>query len=214
MSTTEQDPDQEVEDTLLQSANLPLIAPKLEVDECLPSCRNDTKLNIHACAEAGDLNSLKMATYLGSTDFSAADHLGLTPIMWAAASGEINAVMFLMQNDASVNETAFSKSGETALHFACNNGHYRLVRLLLDLGANVNATDSHGGTPLIYAANCGHSSVVQSLLENGADVTYKTRIGMTALDYAVHQDHAEVRNVIEKYCLKVLSQAHNSDKTN
>ena len=75
-------------------------------------------------------------------DFSAADHLGLTPIMWAAASGEINAVMFLMQNDASVNETAFSKSGETALHFACNNGHYRLVRLLLDLGANVNATDS------------------------------------------------------------------------
>ena len=76
------------------------------------------------------------------SDFSAADHLGLTPFMWAAASGEINAVIFLLQHGVSVHENATSKSGETALHFACNNGHYRLVRLLLDLGADVNATDS------------------------------------------------------------------------
>lgn len=76
------------------------------------------------------------------SDFSASDAIGLTPLMWAAAGGEINTIIFLLQHGVSVNETAQSRSGETALHFACNNGHYRLVRLLLDLGANVNATDS------------------------------------------------------------------------
>lgn len=147
------------------TATLPLLAPKLEAGDIHKEpTPGHTPPNIHAIAGAGNVSELQKAANSQTADFSAADHLGLTPLMWAASSGEINAVIFLLKNGVSVNEKARSKSGETALHFACNNGHYRLVKLLLDIGADVNATDSLSGTPLIYAANCGHANVVQSLL--------------------------------------------------
>ncbi|GKU13619.1 unnamed protein product, partial [Fusarium langsethiae] len=51
-------------------------------------------------------------------------------------------------------------------------GHYVIVKLLLDKGAEVEAKDSeYGLTPLSWAARHGHDAVVKLLLDKGAEIT-------------------------------------------
>ena len=64
--------------------------------------------------------------------------------MWAAAHGQAEAVRFLLTfaRGTTVNESARSGSGETALHFASNNGHMSVARLLLENGADIDIKDA------------------------------------------------------------------------
>eukprot|EP00300_Choanocystis_sp_HF-7_P014676 c18769_g1_i4.p2 GENE.c18769_g1_i4~~c18769_g1_i4.p2 ORF type:complete len:124 (+),score=26.24 c18769_g1_i4:54-425(+) len=50
------------------------------------------------------------------------------------------------------------------------NNHIEVVRLLIQLKANVNCADNNGWTPLYIAARCGHFAVVQELLDHGGNV--------------------------------------------
>lgn len=52
----------------------------------------------------------------------------------------------------------------TALHQCCIDDNERMMKLLLDYGANVNAEDSEKWTPLHAAATCGHLHLVRYLI--------------------------------------------------
>ncbi|KAH7141695.1 ankyrin repeat protein [Dactylonectria macrodidyma] len=91
-------------------------------------------------------------------------------------------------------------NGRTALQAASERGHVRLVRRLLQLGADVNAppSPSAGYTALQAAAGGGHAVISRLLLENGADVNaaaakYK---GYTALQGACLQGHIELVDLL------------------
>jgi ankyrin repeat protein len=60
----------------------------------------------------------------------------------------------------------------TPLHLAVMNLNIevKVVRVLLEHGANVNAEDNEGRTPLHSAADFGTAEVVYMLLEHGANV--------------------------------------------
>ncbi|KAK2805526.1 hypothetical protein FQN50_006150 [Emmonsiellopsis sp. PD_5] len=58
----------------------------------------------------------------------------------------------------------------TPLHFAAINGDYKMVKLLLQSGANVNSMDDRNRTPLQFAAYNRHLIVTYLLLEGGAYV--------------------------------------------
>ena len=45
-----------------------------------------------------------------------------------------------------------------------------VIKLLVDLGADVNAADDYGITPLMAAANLGEVSIIQFLIDRGADL--------------------------------------------
>jgi ankyrin repeat protein len=47
------------------------------------------------------------------------------------------------------------RSGRSALHFASEDGHYRLFRMLVERGADVNA-GAHGWTPMLLAVERGY----------------------------------------------------------
>ena len=65
-------------------------------------------------------------------------------------------------------DTFDSDDGCEMLMRAAWNGHESVVRLLVELGAQVDAVDSDGRTALMRAADEGHESTVHALVELGA----------------------------------------------
>ena len=82
-------------------------------------------------------------------------------------------------------ETRDEYGGRTLLHFAAQNGHINVVKLLLGAGADVESKSNTGRTPLSCAAGDGRLDVVKFLVrEGGANVESKDKWGNTALDLA------------------------------
>src|SRR5688572_2540868 len=75
--------------------------------------------------------------------------------------------------------------GWTALYFACGDGQFDVVRLLLGKGADPNARGEDGETPLHIAAQCGHPGMCRELVERGADLEAESNDGLTPLATAL-----------------------------
>lgn len=59
-------------------------------------------------------------------------------------------------------------AGKSALYMACEKRNKRMVRFLLDQGANADLTEKYGKTPLYMACERGDEAIVRCLLERGA----------------------------------------------
>jgi len=89
-----------------------------------------------------------------------ADNRGITPLMYAAEIGSVDAMRLLLDRGADVNaQNAF---GSTALMWSVSDA--AKVRLLLDRGAQVNTAAKSGRTALIIAAFTNPSAEVVRLL--------------------------------------------------
>jgi ankyrin repeat protein len=62
------------------------------------------------------------------------------PLYYTALRGALQLTDFLIENGADVNECSTGFEYETAIQAASVSGHEKIVRLLIDKGANVNAT--------------------------------------------------------------------------
>jgi len=71
--------------------------------------------------------------------------------------------------DPNISDPSLPEETPTPLHCASSMGHYNLVELLLQHGAQANTRNTQDATSLHLAAQRGHAGVVQVLLEYGAD---------------------------------------------
>jgi len=78
------------------------------------------------------------------------------------------------------------------LHWACKEGHIKIVEMLLLRGARVNATNRGDDIPLHLAAAHGHRDIVLLLLRNKADVNFINEHGNTPLHYACFWGYKDV----------------------
>ncbi|KAF5913650.1 hypothetical protein HPG69_017271, partial [Diceros bicornis minor] len=146
-------------------------------------------LSVHQLAAQGEMLYLATRIEQGNSLFEKenvinhTDEEGFTPLMWAAAHGQIAVVEFLLQNGA--DPQLLGKGRESALSFACSKGYTDIVQMLLGCGVDVNEYDWNGGTPLLYAVHGNHVKCVKMLLENGADPTIETDSGYNSMDLAV-----------------------------
>ncbi|CAJ0937562.1 unnamed protein product [Ranitomeya imitator] len=158
-------------------------------------------LSVHQLAAQGEM--VYLASRLEQENvINLTDEEGFTPLMWAAAHGQIAVVEFLLQNGA--DPQVLGKGRESALSLACSKGYTDIVKMLVECGVDVNEYDWNGGTPLLYAVHGNHVKCVKILLENGADPTIETDSGYNSMDLSVALGHRSVQQVIENHLLHLL----------
>uniref|UniRef100_H0ZUX4 Regulatory factor X associated ankyrin containing protein n=1 Tax=Taeniopygia guttata TaxID=59729 RepID=H0ZUX4_TAEGU len=144
-------------------------------------------LSIHQLAAQGELIQLKEHLRKGENLVNKPDERGFTPLIWAAAFGEIETVRHLLEWGADPH--ALAKERESALALASMGGYTDIVTLLLDRDVDINTYDWNGGTPLLYAVRGNHVKCVEALLACGADLTEEADSGYTPMDLAVALGH-------------------------
>ncbi|KAK9888372.1 hypothetical protein WA026_000624 [Henosepilachna vigintioctopunctata] len=121
------------------------------------------------------------------------DKNGFTPLHYATAGNNTNAVLTLLEaaEYASFYEENAS-GGVTPLHLAAKMGNDDAVTALLQHGANVNVQDVSGVTPLIVAAREGHVQCVQALVRANASIKICDKVNnMTAIHHSAKNGHHE-----------------------
>lgn len=130
-------------------------------------------------------------------DPNVADSGGFTPVMGAAAFGDLPILSALL--NAGARADAKDRSGQTALHWAVMRNQVPAARLLLEHGADVNAADKvlHE-TPLYRAAEHGRADLVRLLLRYHADVTIRDSLGDTPLQQAQLSGGGQVVTLLQQ----------------
>ena len=111
------------------------------------------------------------------------DNDGCTPLHWAAAKGNAEVVIALLDNGAKL-EVPSRQFGSTALFCAVGNKHPGIMKVLIERGANRNAHDIYGQS-LLYCATLKEMDtndeiwpMFDFLLENGVQPTYEDTLGL------------------------------------
>jgi ankyrin repeat protein len=85
-----------------------------------------------------------------------------------------------------------TQKGQSPLLKAAEYGNRRVVKLLLEKGAEIEIKDKHSRTPLSWASEKGNQEVVKLLLEKGANLESKDQNGRTSLSWALEEGNREV----------------------
>ena len=141
----------------------------------------------YTAIRANDLPRLNGMLTAGAS-VNAKDERGITPLMYAAWVGSVDAMKRLLDEGADPNLA--SSSGSTALMLSATD--IAKVRLLKERGANLNAASTRGRTALLLAAMSDPSAdIVRLLISGGADLKAVDSLKMTALHAAALGNDAE-----------------------
>jgi len=125
--------------------------------------------------------------------------VGVSALMSAVTSNDVTGVKFFSKaGRATVNQKNIG--GATALHIACREKNFEIVKILVENEADVNATDNEGWTPLMRGALAGDKDIVDLLLVKGAQASSINSSGESAIIHAAMSDCSDCLNsMFEKY---------------
>lgn len=109
-------------------------------------------------ARDGLLEVLKEAT---KKEINTKDHSGMTPVLWAAFEGKLDALRLLTGRGGNPDKS--DQFGNTALHLAAAKGHLPCVDFLVKFGANIFALDIDNHNPQQLAAINNREEILRYL---------------------------------------------------
>ncbi|KAG7663196.1 PHO81 [[Candida] subhashii] len=167
---------------------------------------NDSMTALLLTIKHGHFNIMKKLLQYGANGFPQADKgkLQYLPINYACRFGDYKTVEYLLSYDKSgeikkvMNQQ--DVEGLLPLHVVSRSGHYKLIKLLIQYGADVNKLDGFNKwTPIFYAASEGHVKTTQELVKLGAKLNVIDEDGYNVLYYCVVEGHIDVVNELLSY---------------
>ncbi|KAI3893439.1 hypothetical protein MKX03_020283, partial [Papaver bracteatum] len=108
---------------------------------------------------------------------------------FAAAGGSLQVCKYLLEK-LKLDVDSRDGEGSTPLYHACAEGHFDMVRYLLEKGANPDASNDTNRTPLHQAAKSGDTRIINLLLSRGVRVDVVSSSG-NALQFAAALGHPD-----------------------
>ncbi|KAJ1077935.1 hypothetical protein K5549_011262 [Capra hircus] len=159
----------------------------------------DTCSTVGLAAREGNVKVLRKLLKKGRS-IDVADNRGWMPIHEAAYHNSVECLRMLIRADSSENYIKTKTfEGFCALHLAASQGHWKIIQILLEAGADPNATTLEETTPLFLAVENGQIDVLRLLLQYGANVNGShSMCGWNALHQATFQENAEIIKLLLK----------------
>ncbi|CAB4032878.1 transient receptor potential cation channel subfamily A member 1-like, partial [Paramuricea clavata] len=159
-------------------------------DSLLEMRDKNERTTLHVAAANGNVEVMRILLSY-KPDVQAIDDRGKCPLHIAAENDNLDCAQLLIEADKdSVNYTDFM--WRTPLHVASVYCHdLKLLKLLLENGADVRARDDRRWTPLLYVASAGCPDCTSTLVENGAKLNEWDKNKMTALSLAAVKNNAD-----------------------
>lgn len=130
-------------------------------------------------------------------DNAAQTETGWTALQWAASSGHLEIVKFLVQNGAEKNTTHTSDKG-TPLSYALQNKHSEVAQFLISSGTDVNRKYADGATALMYAVLANDFESCVLLWKHKANLNEKADNGVTAAELAIRKKPSRIVDFFKK----------------
>lgn len=155
-------------------------------------------------SESGALWPISLTS---KTTFSDMRFVNATPLMIAAALGQVNIARSFIEHGASIDD--MDRNLGTPLHFAAEKGQLQVIELLISFGASVNARNAFLDTPCMLAASNGWLATVQALVEGGADLALHGYEGLMAVHYAGYKSQWADTSTSSSYLWVIVFLIHN-----
>lgn len=126
--------------------------------------------------------------------------LGKTNLLHRAVrENSLTVVSEVLKGGYRQNIDAKTQDGQTAVHLSCQHPDERILKLLIEAGANVNCRDSRGDTPLHYACRNPNAEMTKILLDQRVQVQARNNTtGWVPMhDAARHGNLAAVKLLLE-----------------
>jgi ankyrin repeat protein len=120
---------------------------------------------------------------------------GESALWMAAAGGQRDALIALLQYNAKINEPSGVRA-QTALHAAAGYGHADLVEILLKAGAKKEVKDVYSFTPLHVAVSQQQVETVRVLVQRGANIAARDSRGRSVKDLLLATKPSKARDAI------------------
>ncbi|KAL9951394.1 hypothetical protein ACROYT_G044048 [Oculina patagonica] len=164
---------------------------------------------VHAAAKYGHLQNILLFMKRNKASTTVTNRLLITPLHTAARFGwhEVVEALLSGRNIRSLNQK--NSNGLTALHFACIEGHDRVVELLLSLGATVEKDYLKDRTALHIAATRGSKRCVECILQHHPKCINLYDKNQASKSQIITCELHQLNEII-KIILQQLKQEHNN----
>ena len=131
---------------------------------------------------------------------------GFHPLGLACYFGHLDVAEYLVKAGANVNSKSNNRLKVAPIQSAAAGRHRKIVKLLLEHGADPNIREQGGNTPLHAAAENGDEETIRILLYGGADQTLANHDGKSALDLAMEGGHEKATLLLGEGITKRFTQ--------